>query len=72
MMLLDWCGFDFIGFYLILLGFFVHLWVLFGSDFGDIVGLVWVQFCWVLLVICGFFYFIIFFVFVFFFFGGGG
>ena len=34
-MLLDWCGLG-----LILLGFVIHLWVFFGSDFGDIVGLV--------------------------------
>ena len=25
----------------------VHLQVLFGSDFGDIVGLVWAQFSWI-------------------------
>ena len=34
----------------------VHLWVLFGSDFGDIVGLVGFDFAGFLLVICGFFF----------------
>ena len=30
-----------------------HLWVLFGVDFNDIVGLVWIRFCWVLFFNCG-------------------
>ena len=53
MMEVQWRGSNFGPIWVVL------IWFQFGSDFdgsnfGDVVGLMWLQFCWVLLVICRF------------------